>query len=66
MSRGEKGYDAWKYISHLQKLESIYARDFAKEHKKVSEKLKSVKLKEKRKKLTKNNLAELDVFLKEE
>lgn len=58
----KKSKDIWKYISHLQKLKDIYQKDFEKEHKKLSDKLNSVKLHINRKKESKIDLISLNSF----
>jgi len=61
-----KSNDIWKYISHLQKLDDIFQKDFEKENKKLSEKLNSVKLHIHRKKESKIDIFSLNSFCIEE
>jgi hypothetical protein len=54
--------DAWKCISHLQRLEDVYQKDFAKANKDVSDKLRLIKLKVSKKKKSTIDLVELESF----
>jgi len=58
--------EIWKYISHLQKLNEIFQRDFGKTSKKIENKIRIIKTHLERKKESSIDLDETKEFLVEE